>query len=185
MNETSNPAVYRKEFDGMQQKIDEPIREFVTCLKTCSIDCNFVCPYKENHDLTDRHIINRIRSGIYDETLKQEVLQKSETLDALALIVDYCEHFEAAKKDKETLSNNRGVRISCANSELTDDEIVAPISTYKKSKSYNNKNYNTNSQSAKPQQSHQLCKYCGYEHSKKTCPTQGKTCNKCGGKNHF
>ena len=118
VNETSNPAVYRKEFDGMQQKIDEPIREFITRLKTCSIDCNFVCPYNENHDLTDYHIINRIRSGIYDETLKQEVLQKSETLDTLALTVDYCEHFEAAKKDKETLSNSSGVRISCVNSEF-------------------------------------------------------------------
>ena len=185
VNETSNPAVYQKEFDGMQQKIDELIREFVTRLKTCSIDCNFVCPYNENHALTDYHIIKRIMSGIYDETLKQEVLQKSETLDTLALIVDYCEHFEAAKKDKETLSNSSSVRISCVNSELTDDEIVAAISTYKKSKSYNNKNYNTNSQSAKPQQSRQLCKYCGYEHGKQTCPAQGNTCNKTGGKNHF
>lgn len=29
------------------------------------------------------------------------------------------------------------------------------------------------------------CKFCGYQHSKGKCPAYGKTCNKCGGKNHF
>ena len=52
VNEISNPAVYRKEFDNMEQPGDEPIREFVVRLKTCAIDCNFVCPYEETHDLT-------------------------------------------------------------------------------------------------------------------------------------
>ena len=34
VNEIRNPAVYRKEFDGMQQRNDEPIREFVQNLKS-------------------------------------------------------------------------------------------------------------------------------------------------------
>ena len=29
------------------------------------------------------------------------------------------------------------------------------------------------------------CKFCGCSHDKGECPAFGKTCNKCGGKNHF
>ena len=29
------------------------------------------------------------------------------------------------------------------------------------------------------------CKYCGKSHNKGKCPAYGKTCNGCGGKNHF
>ena len=38
VNQTSNPAVYIKEFDSMVQGTDEPIREFVTSLRSCAID---------------------------------------------------------------------------------------------------------------------------------------------------
>ena len=29
------------------------------------------------------------------------------------------------------------------------------------------------------------CDYCGYSHVKGSCPAYGKTCNRCGRKNHF
>ena len=79
---TSNVAAYRKEFDGMVQKQGETIQEFVTRLTTCASDCSFVCPFDESHDLTDYHLINRLRSGIFHEALQQELLQKQDTLTA-------------------------------------------------------------------------------------------------------
>ena len=82
----SNPAVYTKEFDNMNQSTDEPIRAYVTRLKSCAIDCNVVCPRDEMHDLSDYHIVNRIRSGLLDKTLQQEVLQKSEELNNITNI---------------------------------------------------------------------------------------------------
>ena len=60
IHQISNPVVYRKEFDKMHQKENEPIREFVTRLKSCATDCDFQCPYDESHNLTDYHIINKI-----------------------------------------------------------------------------------------------------------------------------
>ena len=35
--------------------------------------------------------------------------------------------------------------------------------------------------------SQQKCDYCGWSHrrGKRNCPAFGKTCDKCGGKNHF
>ena len=32
---------------------------------------------------------------------------------------------------------------------------------------------------------HKDCKYCGCSHDKEDCPAFGKTCNRCGRKNHF
>ncbi len=67
IHQVSNTAVYRKEFDDMTQLPDETIREYATRLKSCALDCDFLCPYEETHDLTDYHLINRIRGGVYDK----------------------------------------------------------------------------------------------------------------------
>ena len=92
-----NPAGHRKEFDNMGQNSNESIKEFITCLKFCSADCNFVCPFNERHDLTEYHFINRIRSGVANKALQQELLQKCDTLNTLKDITQFCENFESAK----------------------------------------------------------------------------------------
>ena len=103
VTEVSNPAVYRKRFDQILQKRDETIQEFVTNLRMCAMDCAFVCPFDQSHELTDYHIVNRIRTGVYDETLQHEILQKHETLDTVNDLVQYCHNFESTKKDREKL----------------------------------------------------------------------------------
>ena len=178
INHISNSAVYRKEFDHMNQLNDEPIREYVTRLKACAIDCNFVCPHNERHDLTDYHIINRIRSGIYDKSLQQEILAKSDTIIKLTDLVQYCETYESAKKDKDKLNRNSqsqsNLNISGIDIEdLSKEEIIAAISNYKRNKRYNDTERNK-------------CRNCGLDsHSRANCPAQGKECKKCGKRNHF
>ena len=39
----------------------------------CAMDCAFVCPFDQSHELTDYHIVNRIRTGLYDETIQEFV----------------------------------------------------------------------------------------------------------------
>ena len=51
---TSNPAIYRKEFDNLCQKNGENVREFVTRLKSCAMDCEFLCP-KSRFDRISHH----------------------------------------------------------------------------------------------------------------------------------
>ena len=149
----SNSPVYRKEFDHMNQSSDEPIREYVTRLKACAIDCNFVCPHNDRHDLTDYHIINRIRSGIYDKTLQQEILVKSDTIKTLKDLVQYCETYESAKKDKDKLNQHSQSQLKLNISgididDLSKEEIIAAISNYKRNKKYNDTKRNK-------------CKNCG------------------------
>jgi hypothetical protein len=98
---TSNVVVYHKEFDDMEQHADESIREFVTRLRTCATDCSFVCPYDETHDLTDYHLVRKLRCGVASKTLQQELFQKHEELDTVQTIVAYCEAYECAVRDRE------------------------------------------------------------------------------------
>ena len=145
IHQISNPVVYRKEFDKMHQKENEPICEFFTHLKSCATDCDFQCPYDESHNLTDYDIINKIRSSIYNTKLQQELLQKSDTLTDLTSIIQFCKNFEAAKKDKDLLTGDHH-KIFLAGIEIDDiskDEMIAAISMYRKSKKYHDKGNNT------------------------------------------
>ena len=170
VNTISNPAVHRKEFDNMEQNSNECIKEFITHLKLCSADCNFVCPFNEHHDLT----LNRIQSGVANKALQQEILQKCDTLNTLKDITQFCENFESAKNDSEKLCGNHPMISS-----LEKDDIVAAISNHRKLKKGGESEKGPTNKSNK-------CYFCGYDyHPKQKCPAQGKICTKCKGKNHF
>ena len=167
---TSNPAVFRKDFDGMTQNNGESVREFVTRLRSCALDCEYVCPFDESHDLTEYHIINRIRCGIADKQLQQELLQKADTIKCLKDVLAYCEIFESAKEDREKLRNDTPGISSVNTDDMTNEDIIAAISNYKKNKMDGTKK----------------CYYCGFErHEKSKCPALGKNCTKCNRPNHF
>ena len=72
----------------VSQKNIETVREYITRLKACALDCEFICPFDEDHDLTEYHIVNRIRYGIHDKQLQQELLQKAKTLNSLNEVIE-------------------------------------------------------------------------------------------------
>ena len=172
MKSTSNTAIYRKEFDSLDQKNGESVREYITRLKACALDCEFLCPFDNTHDLTEYHIVNRIRCGIQDKQLQQELLQKK-TMTSLNEVIIYCENFESSKLDRDRLRSKDYSEVSALVSEgLSNEEMIAALSTYKKQKQQKLNNAN--------------CFYCGYDkHEKSKCPAQGKRCAKCNGLNHF
>ena len=135
VQEVSNPAVYQHKFNQMVQNRDEPIREFVTRLRVCSLDCDFVCPYDDQHDLTDYYLINRIRTAVHDSTLQQEILQKHETLNTVEALLHYCENYESTKRDRELLKQRTSelqVGVVKTDHDLDEEEVLAAISAYKK-----------------------------------------------------
>ena len=93
-------------------------------------------------------------------------------------LVQYCETYESAKKDKDKLNRNSqsqsNLNISGIDIEdLSKEEIIAAISNYKRNKGYNDTERNK-------------CRNCGLDsHSRANCPAQGKECKKCGKRNHF
>ena len=135
VNQISNPAIYCKSFDNMVQGEKETICEYATCLHGCAMDCSFICPFDDGHHLTDHHIIKRIRSGIHDPQLQQELLQNHTKLNSVTNIMEYCEDFEAAKRDREKLSDKPktqvgSIQTSSALHGLSEDEVIAAVSAY-------------------------------------------------------
>ena len=93
------------------------------------MDCAFVCPFDESHDLTEYHITNKIRSSIADKTLQQELLQKADSLKTLKDIT--------AKIDRDKLSKATMVISGIEQAKgMTSKDIVAAISNYKKKKQH-------------------------------------------------
>ena len=180
IKETNTPVVHRKEFDGTVQQSGESFKEFVTRLKGCAADCNFVCPFDDGHNLTEYHVINRIRSGVSDDILQQELLQKSASLNTLTNITVYCKKIEAAKNDREKLSSRSTMISGIEAEDMTKDDIVAAISTYRRNK-----------HSAKVNKPGPVkkCFNCGYDwpHTKgqDSCPAKDQDCKKCQKKGHF
>ena len=174
MNRISNPVVFRKEFDSIAQREHESIVEFITRLKNCAFDCNFVCPFDENHDLTEYHLINRIRSGVINKKLQQELLQNSGRLNNLQNITEFCQNYELAQTDREKLSSDTFVS-AIASPDTSQDELLAAISNYKKKK-------NSDRIAKQPK-----CRNCGYDwpHVNRKCPAFGQSCHKCQKMNHF
>ena len=131
LKRTTNPVVFRKQFDGMVQSKSESVKEFITRLKICAADCNFVCPFETTHNLTEYHLINRVRSGVANNKLQQELLQNSAQLNTLDLITDYCENYETSQQDIQQL---QGEVPSIASNDLyvSHEVLVAVVSMYRK-----------------------------------------------------
>ena len=176
---TRNEVVYQKEFHSIIQKKSETIAEYLTRLRDSAVDCGFTCPYEQSHDLNNYHIMQRLRYGLFNKALQQEILQKAGELSTIKLVTDYCENFEATQRGNQELTDNGKTTYVGAteDAELTGDEIVASISNYKKEKFAEKRPIMKNTQQ---------CYYCGYKHSQKqVCPAKGKKCTKCQKFNNF
>ena len=143
VRETCNPVVYRKQFSELSQLKEESINDFHTKLRACAVDCAFQCPYDPEHDLTEYHIVNRIRSAVYDEQLQHEILQKHEQLNTLDTLIKYCENFETTKKDsarlKSDTDNNNIGNVTLGDfvdDDISKAEIIAAISSYRRRKQH-------------------------------------------------
>ena len=182
LQKVSNPVVHRKTFDELTQNNSERFTEFITRLKICATDCDFVCPFEPTHNLTEYHLINRIRSGIRDKTLQQELLQKSSTLNTLTTIVEYCTNYESAKHDSGKLSGDMvvgSINDEMDSEELSEEEIIAAISNYKK-----------NNRTPKEQLGDKKkCNKCGFDwphtNGQDSCPAKINICKICRIKGHY
>ena len=178
---TTNPVVYRKQFDGIVQNNGESVKEFITRLKICAVDSDFVCPFEPTHNLTEYHMVNRVRSGIADKKLQQELLQKSSELNTLEAITAYCENYETSQHDLEKLKNDGPSIAANEMHGLSHDEMLAAVSLYKKGKRDNKRSPPTPKDTKAG--STKKCFYCGYDwphaNGDESCPAKNNTCNKC------
>ena len=153
VTQRSNPIVYHLAFASMFQDKDEPIQNYLVCLRAIAIDCNFTCPMCE-YNLSNIYIKDQIIQGIANNTLQADLLAKTGMLKSLEQNIRHAEAFESALRDQNSMAG-------------TSDVASAQLSTYRRHKNMpqaNKGNVRTNTylnhdnSDVKP--SHQACVGC-------------------------
>ena len=176
-------STYRHEFYNQYQEEQEPVEDFINRLLDLASKCGFriLCKAAEGanlavyHDLTNEFVRDRLMVGLSNESTRARLMREKDiTLEAAAEIARTA---EAAKKQLQQTARNQsvhGVQQYKRGSQTNWKE------RFKDDKKDANANRGSGSDRVETQ-----CKYCGGKHEKRNCPAYGKTCRKCGKKNHF
>lgn len=161
----TNETFERFCFNKREQEPHENIDTYAAALRTLARTCNY-------GELEDDFIRDRIVVGIRDNATRKKLLQQAQL--RLQSCMDICRANEATSQQVKT---------------MTQEEVQF---VKKKPTVGNNHKRNENGSSSKygdKRRSEKLaeCKYCGQVHvwKKKVCPAWGKSCDLCGGRNHF
>ena len=176
-------STYRHEFYNQYQEEQEPVEDFINRLLDLASKCGFriLCKPAEGtnlavyHDLTNEFVRDRLMVGLRNENTRARLMREKDI--SLETAAEIARTAEAAKKQLQQTARNQSVH---------------GVQQYKKGSQTNwekrfkddKKDANANRGSGSDRVETQ-CKYCGGKHEKRNCPAYGKTCRKCGKKNHF
>ena len=166
----TNTIYERYKFNNRSQEPGETIDAYATAVRTLVGTCSF-------GNLKEEVIRVRLVRGISDNALRKKLLQESQL--TLEKCIYSCRAAEAANSQLKEISSH-------------GPDTVNFLSKTKKGKPQSQPQLqaqpkpgrNTASPANKQMRD---CKYCGRRHERKKekCSAFGKTCNKCGGKDHF
>ena len=91
VTQKSNSIVCQITFASMSQHEDEPIQQYLVCLKAIATDCNFSC----EHDLSDIYIKDQFIRGVANSTLQTDLLAKAMVLKSLEQNICHAESVES------------------------------------------------------------------------------------------
>ena len=155
----ANIPFERFSFNIRNQEPGESFEKYVTQLRLLARNCEF-----ENIN-SDEILRDRILFGMKDVVVRKKLLMKPKlTLQDVLLA---CRTEELSHRHVKALHEE-------------SENVHAVNSKKKPTHSYKPQRYDTKSEVTD-------CKFCGNRHErrKESCPAWNKTCNKCGGKNHF
>ncbi|XP_069103128.1 uncharacterized protein [Argopecten irradians] len=152
----------------------ETIDQFVTELKNQAKKCEFA-------DLYECLIKDRIVGGITSDTARARLLREPEL--SLRKAVDICrvaETTSAQLKDLNETTSHDDHKVHVVKQKKSSQSTGNP-------KSKNGSNQRKGGQKPSPNNSHRgkSCGKCGTDHPPRQCPAFGRTCYKCGVKNHY
>lgn len=105
MTKHSNPAAHCLNFSNLYQHEHKSIKDYLVCLKTSDIDCEFSCP-NCSHDLLTAYVKDQFIWGMQNDALQTDLLPKTDMLKLLEDIVKHTEAFEIAVQDQQALQNS-------------------------------------------------------------------------------
>jgi hypothetical protein len=149
----------RYRFYSRTQKQDESFDSFFNAIQVLISTCNFHVEEK------DKALWDRIVIGINADAVREQMLNEDGPL-TLARATQICRRAEATKSYMAKMSD-QPIKVNEISSKTADHKSKAT------------------SKDKFPDDKISNCKYCGSDHARRQCPAYGKTCNSCGGKNHF
>ena len=156
----TNEIYERYQFNKRDQESGESIDSYVAALRTLAKTCNY-------GSLLDSLIRDRVVVGIRDNGTRKRLLQESKL--TLNRCIDICRSSEATATQLQAMGNQEDVQF------VADGKP---------------KGWQAKEDTKTPARSGKAvisCKFCGNKHvrSREECPAWGKSCKKCGEKNHF
>ena len=163
-------------FFTRQQEKGEPIASYITELGRLAGTCNF-------GDLTERLIRDRIVCGITNKSLRKALLTRPQL--KLTECIQMCKSNHASRDRAEDMTSSRGP--TPINAEEADIYAMRATPLRRMPPHTGTHQAGSSQTSADKQSVSERCQYCGCaQHGQRQeCPALGKSCLKCGGKNHF
>lgn len=156
-----NEIYERYLFNKRDQAVGESIDTYVASLRSLSKTCNYGA-------LTDNLLRDRMVVGILDKGIRKKLLQESKL--TLQSCIDICRANECTKQQLQTMDQP---------DEVNAMDEKTPKRDHKSKSKRDPKSGKTPKLIS--------CKFCAKKHEEKKekCPAWGKTCDKCGARNHF
>jgi hypothetical protein len=166
----ANVTLERYKFFSRNQMSGETFEEYLAALRTLSLTCDF-------GNLKDSLIKDRVVCGISRPQVRERLLRTDDlTLDKCITLCKASEVTQAAVKTLGPDSESVSVLHKSTRRPVSTSSRKGPASV----------------QTAQPTpksdgKEFMQCKFCGRRHKfgANLCPAWGKTCTKCGRKNHF
>lgn len=157
-----NSTYERHELRRLKQEEGENIALFAMRLRKQAERCDFGDKFEE-------HVKDQLIEKCESQTLRRKLLALGDAnLDA---VLRAAKAFEAVQEQSKALNEQKGDQAIGLNVNKID---------IKARQSFNSNN-NSNDKSIECHR----CGYTGHRQFDEKCPAKGKTCNKCGGKDHF
>ena len=172
-------------FQTRNQK-EETIDEFITALRELISRCEVCnCPEK----MTDKLLKYQTIFGIRDTTVREKLLQVQERKLTLETCIDMCRAAASANKQAKDVDYHGGKsEVNRVTGEVGYPARPGAAGRGPRGRQSRDEQYTAEQQQADGgQERWRQCRFCGRYHamSPASCPTFGRRCNKCGGRNHF
>ena len=156
-----NELYERYTFNRRDQAPGERFDTYLVALRKLVRTCNYGA-------LAESLLRDRIVMGIQDQAARKRMLQDSRL--TLKDAIGVCRAYESTDIKMKAMVPGPG----------PGPRLGAELEV-----SYVKQRHKTQSKEQKGCKTVNDCAYCGYSHQKQKCPAWGKTCAKCGRRNHF
>lgn len=164
-----NVSYERHVFRQLKQDTNERIDMFLMRLREQADRCDF-------GDQLDENIRDQITTGCASDILRRKMLERGNK--PLAKLIQMAQTMEIVHKQQQSLGKQPALRIEPSKSESNESEVCKIDAKRRFGPNRKVATTNFNGECGR-------CGIKGHKAADAKCPAKGKSCNHCGGRDHF